>query len=137
LKGWSRDLHGANDILEARLCFERPTLVSSDLWPALVTVAAPREDAARLGGILSEEATEALEILDRRGVVPQERLRQLLGLDEASFARAHAELESRLLVLSRGDRDEDDNPITVTETLGRWAERAVPRRPELEVRRAW
>ena len=137
LRGWSRDIYGAPDLLEARLCFERPTLIASDLWPALVTVAAPREEAARKGGLLSEEAEEALEILDRKGVVPAERLRQLIGLDEKAFASVHAELESRLLVLSRGDLDEDDNPITVIETLGRWAERAVPRKVELEVSRAW
>ena len=137
LKGWSREIYAAPDLLEARLCFEQPTLVSSDLWPALVTVAAPRQEAARAGGLLSEEAEEALEILDRKGVVPSDRLRQLLGLDPAAFAKVHAELESRLLVLSRGDLDEDDNPITVLETLNRWADRAIPRRPELEVGRAW
>ena len=137
LKGWNRELYGASDLLEARLCFERPTLVAADLWPALVAVAAPREDAARLGGLLSPEATEALDILDRKGVVPLERLRQLLGMDAAAFAQVHAELESRLLVLSRGDLDEDDNPIIVAETLGRWADRALPRRIELDVGRAW
>lgn len=137
LKGWSREVRSAPDLLEARLCFEQPTLIAGELWPALITVAAPREEAARSGGLLSEEAEEALEILDRKGVVATERLRQLLGLDAAAFARVHAEMESRLLVLSRGDLDEDDNPITVMETLRRWSDRAMPKRPELEVGRAW
>ncbi|WP_373044278.1 hypothetical protein [Vulgatibacter sp.] len=137
LKAWRREIDAAPDLLEARLCFERPTLVGADLWPALVTVAAPREEAARRGGVLSVEAEEALDVLDRKGVVPADRLRQLVGLDAAAFASVHAELEARLLVVSRAGLDEDDNPITVVESLSRWAERNVQRKVELEIGRAW
>lgn len=137
LAGWREEIDNTTDLLEVRLCFERPTLVSSDLWPALVAVAAPREEAARSGTFLTEEAEEALDLLDRLGVVPSDRLRQFLGLEEAEFARVHGELESRLLVLSRGDFDEDDNPITVIERMGRWASRNQVERPDLETSRAW
>lgn len=137
LNGWKEEIDNATDLLEVRLCFERPTLVSSDLWPALVAVSAPREEAARSGSFLTEEAEEALDLLDRLGVVPSGRLRQFLGLEEAEFERVHGELESRLLVLSRGDFDEDDNPITVIERMGRWANRNQVDRAELETSRAW
>lgn len=138
LQSWNRDLANSPDILEIRLCFERPTLVASDLWPALALVAAPREEAARDDGRhLSEEARETLEILDRRGVLSVERLRQMLGLGPEEFAAVQGELESHLLVVARGDRDEEGEPITVLEPLGRWAERAIVRRMELEPGRAW
>lgn len=137
LKSWREEIDLAPDLLEVRLCFDQPTLVSSDLWPALVAVAAPREEAARLGNLITEEAEEALELLDRLGMVPSGRLQQFLGLDEAEFARVHGELESRLLVLSSGDFDEDDNPITVIERMGRWADRNQQANQELEVGRAW
>lgn len=137
LRGWRKEIDAAPDILEARLCFERPTLISSELWPALITVALPREIAAEDGGLISEEAVEALEILDRKGSVPSDRLRQMLGLEEKAFDRVHAELESQLLVLSRGALDEDDQPIVRLERFSRWADRAMPKRAELEVGRAW
>ena len=42
------------------------------------------------------------------------------------------QLEAQLLVIARGEVDEDDGPITVLEPFGRWAARAVgPHRPEL------
>lgn len=137
LQGWQEEIDAAEELLTVRLCFERPTLVTSDLWPALAAVASPREEAARSGSFLTEEAEEALDLLDRLGVVSTGRLRQFLNLDEAAFEKVHGELESRLLVLSRGDYDEDDNPITVIERLGRWATRNQVDHTELETSRAW
>jgi hypothetical protein len=137
LASWRKELDRANDLLELRLCFERPTFVGLELWPALWTVVAPREEAARNGGMaLPREAEEALELLDRKGALPVERLRSLLDLSPEELGNLRGLLESQLLVLARGEVDEDDGPITVLEPLGRWAARAaVPRR--LEVHQAY
>ncbi|HEY0840081.1 MAG TPA: hypothetical protein VGD74_07835 [Vulgatibacter sp.] len=138
LASWLPEIHAAPDLLEARLCFEQPTLVRAELWPCLAVVAAPREEEARSGGILTREAEEALEILDRRGAVASGRLAGLLDLSPEEFARVQGELESRLVVLSRPDVDEDDEPVTLLEPTGRWAERALgARRFDVELQRAW
>lgn len=138
LKSWTPELRSAPDLLEARLCFDRPTWISSDLWPCLSVVAAPREREARKGGVLSPEAQEALEILDRRGSVATDRLARLLDLSEKEFAPIQGELESRLAVLASADVDEDDEPITVLEPTSHWSERALSSRgAELELQRAW
>jgi len=138
LEAWLPEIMRAPDLLTARLCFEQPTLVRAELWPSLAAVAAPREEEARGGGVLTREAEEALELLDRRGEITTDRLARLLDLSAAEFARVQGELESRLVVLSRPDVDEDDQPVWVLEPTGRWAERALgPRRFEVELQRAW
>ncbi|AKU91837.1 hypothetical protein [Vulgatibacter incomptus] len=138
LAAWIPEIHSAPDLLEARLCFDQPTLVGSELWPSLAAVAAPLDEAARNGGLLSHEAEEALEILDRRGVMATDRLARLLDLTPESFAKVQGELESRLMALSRGDLDDEDRPITVLEPLSRWAERAVSlKKGDVELHRAW
>jgi hypothetical protein len=75
---------------------------------------------------LSAEATEALEILERKGRLPHERLRQLLGLGARDAQRVIGELEARVFAVSRPDVDDDDRPITVLEPFRRWAPRAAP-----------
>jgi|GEM_PF-1547464 len=138
LAAWMPEILRAPDLLVARLCFEQPTLVRAELWPSLVSVAGPREEEARSGGLLTREAEEALEILDRRGKVTADRLSRLLDLSPEEFAKVQGELESRLVVLSRPDVDEDDQPVSVLEPIGRWAEKALgPRRFDVELQRAW
>ncbi len=131
LQAWSKELAAAPDLLQLRLCFEQPTLVQAELWPSVAVLAAPLEEKARAGGVLSAEAEEALDLLDRKGVLATDRLRTLLGLSVKDFARIQAELEARLCVVARPDLDEEDMPITVLEPLGRWASRTVVgRRPD-------
>ncbi len=138
LGAWMPEIMRAPDLLVARLCFEQPTLVRAELWPSMSSVTAPREEEARSGGLLTREAEEALEILDRRGEVTADRLARLLDLSAEEFAKVQGELESRLVVLSRPDVDEDDQPVSVLEPIGRWAERALgPRRFEVDLQRAW
>ncbi|HWV39223.1 MAG TPA: hypothetical protein VN033_12205 [Vulgatibacter sp.] len=138
LEGWLPEIERAPDLLTARLCFERPTLARAELWPSLAAVAAPREEAARGGGVLTLEAEDALELLDRRGELTADRLARLLDLSTVDFAKVQGELESQLVVLSRPDVDEDDQPVCVLEPTGRWAERVLAqRRFEVELQRAW
>jgi hypothetical protein len=134
LGAWMGELAAAPDLLQVRLCFEQPTLVQQELWPSLVAVAAAREEVVRAE--LTAPAAEALEILERKGVVSHERLRQLLGTNARDLSRVVAELEARVFAISRPDLDEEDRPITVMEPFARWAPRAVPgRRPDLA--QAW
>lgn len=126
LATWMRELLASPDLIEVRICFEQPTLVHAELWPSMVAVASLREEAVR--GELSAESTEALEILERKGVVAHDRLRHLLGLGAKDFHRVVGELESRVFALSRPDVDDDDRPITVMEPFSRWSPRAAPAR---------
>jgi hypothetical protein len=132
-RGWRKEFEAAHDLLELRLAFERPTLAQAELWPSIVAVAAPREEAARDGSLpLPREADEVLEILDRKGAVPVERLRSLVGLEANGMDHLRGLLEAQFLVLARPEVDEDEGPIVVLEPVGRWATRAVGlRRPEL------
>lgn len=137
LNGWLPEIRAASDLLEARLCFDRPTFVSSDLWPSLAVIAAPREERVRTKGALTPEAAEVLEILDRRGSASTDRLARLLDMEVTDFARVQGELESHLAILPRPGVDEDDEPITLLEPTGAWAERTLSSPRTLEIDRAW
>lgn len=138
LEGWSSELHGSPDLLEIRLCFERPTFVQADLWPCIKPISRSRNEEVRKDRSLPLEVREALEILDRRGIVPVERLGEMLDLEVEDARRLCGFLESKLVAVTRKEYDEDEErDILVVEPLLGWLERHPHQERELTRERAW
>lgn len=138
LKSWMPELQGSPDLVEIRLCFERPTFVQADLWPCLRAIAQAHDEAVRSDRGLPLEVQEAMEILDRRGVVATGRLGEMLDLEPAETERLCGFLESRLVALSRTEFDEDEErEIRVIEPVLRWLDRTPHQERELTKERAW
>lgn len=137
LDGWMSEIHAAPDILETRLCFERPTLVQADLWSCLLPIANQRHQASRQRGVLSPEGREALEIIERREELGTQRLAQLLDMSPEEMALLQAELEARLLVVAHQESDDEDQPVTTLRPLVAWLSQASYPRREMEPSRAW
>lgn len=138
LDAWLGEVRASPDLLETRLCFERPTLVQADLWSCLTSIGRAREAEARKDRKLPLEAREALEIVDRRGTVPLERMAQMLDLDQDDTERLCGLLESQLLLVTRTHFDEDEErEVRVAESLLQWLERTPHPQREMEPQRAW
>lgn len=138
LDGWMPEVLGSTDIVEVRLCFERPTLVQADLWPCLAAIGKERDKEVRRDKSLPLEVREALELLDRRGSLPVDRLGQMLDLDAAETERLCGFLESHLLLVTRDEFDEDEEKdVRVAEPLLQWLERTPHQQRDLEPQRAW
>lgn len=138
LQGWMPELHGSPDLVEIRLCFERPTFVHADLWPCLRAIGLAHNEEVRADRSLPLEVREAMEILDRRGVVAIERLGEMLDLEADDAERLCGFLESRLVALTRTDYDEDEErEIRVIEPVLRWLDRHPHQERELSKARAW
>lgn len=138
LDGWLGEVRSSPDILETRLCFERPTFVQADLWPCLTAIGKERDAEVRRDKSLPLEIREALEILDRRGSLPVDRLGQMLDLEPDETERLCGFLESRLLLVTRNEWDEDEErDIRVAEPLLQWLERTPHQQREVDPQRAW
>lgn len=138
LQSWLPEFRNTPDVAEIRLCFERPTFVQADLWPCLKPIARDHEEDARTNRSYPLEVREALEILDRRGTIPLSRLGEMLDLGEAEAERLCGYLESRLIVVSRNEYDEDEEQdVRMVESLLHWLERAPHLEREVARERAW
>lgn len=138
LMAWLPEFYASPDLVEIRLCFERPTFVQADLWPCLTAIGRVRDEEVRKDRSLPLEVREAMEILDRRGIVPVERLGEMLDLEADDARRLCKFLESRLVAVSRTEFDEDeDREIHVVEPLLHWLERHPHQERELTKDRAF
>lgn len=132
LQAWMPEIRSTPDILELRLCFERPTFVHADLWPCLEAIGRVRDEEVRKDRSLPLEVREALEILDRRGVIAVERLGEMLDLDKEDAERLAFFLETKLVAVTRNEFDEDEErDILVIEPLVQWIEQHPHQEREL------
>lgn len=138
LEGWMSELRNSPDLVEVRLCFERPTFVQADLWPCLKAIGRAHDEELRKDRSLPPEVREALEILDRRGIVATDRLGEMLDLEPEDTERLCGFLESRLVVLSRTEYDEDEErEVRVVEPILRWLDRTPYQEREITRERSW
>lgn len=137
LDGWMDEIRSSPDLLETRLCFERPTLVQADLWSCLLPLSRQRREAAKQRGVLSPEGREAMEIVERREEIDKKRLAQLLDMNDEEITLLVQELEARLLLHVADELDDDDESVTMVRPLAEWLEQAPYPKREMEPSRAW
>jgi hypothetical protein len=96
--GWAGELAEREDVLLSKVILGKRTLIHQSLWPAVDAAVRDREPQ-------SKDAQALVDVLEKRGSVRTDELRELAGMGgpdgKRSYQKAMDELESRGALLCR------------------------------------